>query len=306
MLHQQYILYRLRGISLVFLNTITTGKIQKELLFLRCKFICYVHEMDAAIEIATTAADLEIVLTNTDLFLACSHAVKNNLILNHQIKGEHISVLNTSLTDTLREKSGYKQSIAKFKKEKNISAEATIIGIAGNSEWRKGVDLFVPLVIVYFNLFPVSESTYFVWKGFDKSSDLYYFNSFDYKKFDKGNFTILLPHDNDPMSAMAFFDIHLLLSREDPYPLVVLEAASFGIPTVCFADGGGSPEFIESDCGYVVPYCDLVKMAERIHHLVEDKALRISMGLNAQRKVQARHSAENAMPAFMKILDENA
>ncbi|MEJ7589018.1 MAG: glycosyltransferase family 4 protein [Ferruginibacter sp.] len=303
-LHQLYILYSLRNFSFVFLNTITIGKIQKRLLFLKSSFICYVHEMGAAIEMATTPEDLKIVLAHTNLFLACSQAVKNNLVLNHQVSSKSIMVLNTSLPQTFRDKSAYMQSIDAFKQGNSIPEDAIIIGIAGNSEWRKGVDLFVPLIIVYFNLFPQDAPTYFVWKGFDKSSDLYYFNVFDYRKFNKSDYAILLAHDSDPMSAMACFDVHLLLSREDPYPLVVLEAASFGIPTVCFADAGGSPEFVESDCGFVVPYCDLIRMAERLHELVTNKELRTALGVNARTKLQARHGRKNAMPAFMKILEE--
>ena len=41
--------------------------------------------------------------------------------------------------------------------------------------------------------------------------------------------------------------------EEDPYTLVCLEAAALEKPYVCFEGAGGSPEFVEEDCGFVVP-----------------------------------------------------
>ncbi|MDH6063711.1 hypothetical protein, partial [Umezakia ovalisporum] len=38
---------------------------------------------------------------------------------------------------------------------------------------------------------------------------------------------------------------------------VCLEAASLGKPILCFDKAGGEPEFVEDDCGFIVPYLDL-------------------------------------------------
>src|SRR5205814_4023764 len=56
-------------------------------------------------------------------------------------------------------------------------------------------------------------------------------------------------------------DVFLLSSREDPFPLVALEAAQCGLPILCFADSGGMQEFVEGDAGYVVPAADVEAMA---------------------------------------------
>ncbi len=39
-------------------------------------------------------------------------------------------------------------------------------------------------------------------------------------------------------------DVHVLASREDPYPSVVMEAISAGLPTACFAGSGGIPDLL--------------------------------------------------------------
>jgi glycosyltransferase involved in cell wall biosynthesis len=301
-IHHRQILSRLKDTSHVFFNTITNGHIQKQLLFSKGTFICYVHELEAAIHIATSKEGLEIVLKSTDLFLACSQAVKQNLAVNYGVKAEAIEVVNYSMANVCREKKTYEAFIEAFKVKSNIPAGAVVIGIAASGEWRKGFDMFMPLVSVYFNLYPQSD-IYFVWKGFRHETAAAFFDLYDYRKFNNTGRVILLPHGNDSIETIACFDIHLLLSREDPYPLVVLEAASFAIPTVSFAGAGGSPEFIEEDAGFCVPYGDLVKLSQKLHGLAHDKETRNSMGIKARQKLWQRHAPENAMPSFIKILE---
>lgn len=171
----------------------------------------------------------------------------------------------------------------------------------GTNEWRKGFDLLIPLVTLYFQRFP-SANVYFVWKGFRQDKHNSFFDLYDHERSVYKNRILLLPHDEHSIAQMACFDIHLLLSREDPYPLVVLEAASFGIPTVCFADAGGTPEFVEDDCGFVIPYANLNAMAEKINVLVTDVALRNEMGLNCREKLVSRHDKKEALKNIIEII----
>ena len=58
--------------------------------------------------------------------------------------------------------------------------------------------------------------------------------------------------------------VHLLTSREDPFPSVVLEAMSAGVPTVAFEGGGGIPDLLaEHGAGASVPVGDVAGMAAR-------------------------------------------
>ena len=75
--------------------------------------------------------------------------------------------------------------------------------------------------------------------------------------------TFLGPKPN-PRDWFRAGDVFLLPSREDPFPLVCLEAAEAGMPVVCFAEAGGMPDFVEDDAGFVVPYLDVEAMAEAV------------------------------------------
>jgi glycosyltransferase involved in cell wall biosynthesis len=298
------ILFSLRGTSLIFFNTVSNGHILKKLLFLKSKHICYVHELEAAIHMTTSKESLEVVLKNTSLFIACSKAVKSNLVTRHAITENSVQVLPTPVERIYRNKKDHDAFIHTFMEHHKISTDAIVIGVVASNEWRKGFDLFLPLLSIYTSMFPASN-VYFVWKGFRKDTLSAFFNLYDYEKFALNN-CLLLPHGDDSIETMACFDIHLLISREDPYPLVVLEAASLGIPTVCFLNAGGSPEFIEEDAGISVPYGNLIMMADALHRLAEDSDLRHKMGDSAQKKIQERHAGKKAMPAFISAIEDMA
>ena len=93
---------------------------------------------------------------------------------------------------------------------------------------------------------------------------------------------------------MRLADVFVLTSREDPYPLACLEAATLGKPIVCFEQAGGMPEFVEKDCGTVVPFLRPDLLAVAVQELLINSAKRQLAGHNALLKVQSRHSVESA------------
>ena len=70
----------------------------------------------------------------------------------------------------------------------------------------------------------------------------------------------------DDMDAVfSAADAFALTSREDPFPTVVLEALSAGLPVVAFDRSGGIPDMLrETQQGDVVPYGDVTAMAAAI------------------------------------------
>ena len=62
--------------------------------------------------------------------------------------------------------------------------------------------------------------------------------------------------------------VHLLCSREDPFPSVVLEAMSAGVPTVAFEDSGGAPDVLrDHGAGVAVPLGDATAMVRQLRAL---------------------------------------
>ena len=99
----------------------------------------------------------------------------------------------------------------------------------------------------------------------------------------------LLPADNDQETFYKNTDVLFLSSREDPYPLVVLEAAAFAKPAICFKDAGGAPEFVLQDAGIIVPYLDILAVANALLLYQQTPALVREHGVVAKARLQELH-----------------
>ena len=109
------------------------------------------------------------------------------------------------------------------------------------------------------------------------------------QKLDLVDHVRFLGEAQDARSYFAAGDLFLLTSREDPFPLVCLEAADCGLPIVCFDKAGGMPDFVQDDAGYVVPFEDTKAMAEKLIVLCFNRDERVRRGAVARERVRARH-----------------
>jgi glycosyltransferase involved in cell wall biosynthesis len=98
-------------------------------------------------------------------------------------------------------------------------------------------------------------------------------------------------------------DAFALTSREDPFPLVMLEAGMHGLPTVCFESSGGGPEFIGEDAGCAVPYLDLEHFSAALRSLQEAPELRHRMGDSARLKVEREYSVAYQGPKLVRCIE---
>ena len=118
------------------------------------------------------------------------------------------------------------------------------------------------------------------------------------------NFTITGFIPNIPNNLLPF-DIFALTSREDPFPLVCMEAASQACPIICFEQGGGMPEFVRDDAGFVVAYGDTAAMAEKTVFLLDHAAERQQMGQVGQQRALDNHTIEATGPQFYQIIQSH-
>jgi len=105
-------------------------------------------------------------------------------------------------------------------------------------------------------------------------------------------FTGPLPHH---YYNPAVFDLLFLSSREDPYPLVVLEAGFMEVPAICFKEAGGIPEFVGEDAGWTIPDFNEDKAAETILSLYDQRQLIKEKGAHACNKSMNWHADGTAI-----------
>ena len=181
-----------------------------------------------------------------------------------------------------------------------IESTMQIVGGMASLVWRKGPELFVEVAR---RVLKTNPNTYFIWVGGKQSSAGYKELARDVRMLGLEKQLILAGEQVDIHSYYNAFDIFLLTSREDPFPLVCLESALAYTPIVCFAEAGGMPEFVRDDAGAVVPYLDLDAMAAKVSELLNDKSLQQRQAQVAHDRVLQMCTIEVAGPQIVKLLE---
>ena len=185
-----------------------------------------------------------------------------------------------------------------------IGADALVVGGAGTPDHRKGVDLFVQLAARASERLPGAD-LHFVWVGgAEDGADLPPLAR-EAQRLGLAK-RVHFPGATDrPRDAFAACDLFASTSREDPFPLVCVEAAAEGVPVLCFAGAGGAPELVEDDAGRVVPYLDVDAMADAIAALAADPGERRALGAAAAEKVRRRHDVDVAIPRVLEVIERH-
>lgn len=269
-----------RNIGLVYSSTITNGALQVRLKALGCPIVCHVHELAYSIEHFFGDRNLKQVLESTDLFLAGSKAVAG--YLEKRVPKDRVA-LAYPFIDT----EANRRAAARALPPLDLPEGTFVVGACGTISWRKGTDLFVQLARRV--LAATAKPVMFVWLGGPLDQGEYQHLRYDAQVMGIDDRLVFTGVVDSHLPYFNQFDIFVLPSREDPFPLVMLDAASLGKPLVCFAHAGGAPELVESDAGLIVPYMDLDAMAAAVLKLMEDPELRATLGEGARRKTWERH-----------------
>lgn len=278
----RFIVFFLRRekIKLILSNTLLNGDILEKLRSLNVPIITRVPELEYVIRNYWQYNLIQRTLRYSNHFIAVSQAVKDNLIKNHNIPTDKIDLCYGFVSQLHVNNNSHSENI---RKKMDIPDRALLIGACGNPEWRKGPDLFIEVarkIIIDKKI----DNVYFIWIGGNIKSVHYLEVKYELEKLSIYDKVYITGEVENPSEYYKCLDIFLMTSREDPFPLVNIEAAFFGLPIICFDKSGGSPEFVTEDIGFVVDYGDTNAMAERLIQLIENKELRKKLGDNIKKK----------------------
>jgi glycosyltransferase involved in cell wall biosynthesis len=96
-------------------------------------------------------------------------------------------------------------------------------------------------------------------------------------------------------------DIFVLVSQWEGIPLALLEAMSCGLPSICTAVGGIPDILSDTGAGYLVPPNDSDTLASRICELLDNEALRKTMGLRASQLVKEKYAIEDMADRILGV-----
>jgi glycosyltransferase involved in cell wall biosynthesis len=226
------------------------------------ELVAHIHELN--ITIKEYLHNFDKYIPQIDRFISVSNVVMQNLNLNWNI-------------DPLRNHLVYAFSdkiINKFKSDStSIDNDKVLqIGAAGHVNSRKGSDLFIQVAVYIKNYYP-DLKIQFTWVGYISYLQRLSVEA-DLEKAGLQEVVIFVGEQVEPEIYFEKFDVFLMTSREDPFPLVCIEVGKMGVPIICFEKATGTAEIITNGGGFVVPYLDCAAMAEKVIAYHNDDILR--------------------------------
>jgi glycosyltransferase involved in cell wall biosynthesis len=292
---------RLSKADLVYSNTLQNGSLLRALWRPGQNVLSHVHELEWWLGYRTAARDLGFTKEVTEHYVACSRVTLENLASTEGVPSEQITLCHAFITVDEVELAQARADRQATRRRLGISPDALVVGGVGTMDWRKGPDLFVQLAAMVTRRLP-KEDVHFVWAGGDADGPTRGGLLMDAKRLDLGDRIRFIGPMERPAQLFAAMDVFALTSREDPFPLVMLEAAAAGVPLVCFTGGGGAPEFAHPDAGRVSAYLDVACMADAVSDLLEREDERQRMGRIAAERVRKRHTVDQAGPVLVDVI----
>lgn len=284
--------------DLIFSNTIVNGKTLKDIRkhAPTTPIVSYVHELDFLIDQYFKKGKVQGSLQYSDYFLCGSKLVQKTLIEKYNVK-EPITKVVYSFIDF---KTNNKNKLVSdnLRAELQIPKEALIVAMAGTFDWRKGVSFFIKTAEAL-----QKEDVYFLWIGADNQEEINRIQ-YDLEKSNSRPKVLYIPSSPDYKKYFNLFDVFYLSSREDPYPLVMVDASSFGIPIICFKDVGGTQEFIDNKTGFVVPYADINSVADKIKYYNCNRNVLIENKEYIKEKSSKFHDVNNNAKIIIEFIEK--
>ena len=230
--------------DLVFNNTFANGLLLSQLGSSSVPVLCYVHELEFAIR-GMKPSVVRGTLEQTDHYIACSKAVKSVLHELFKIEEESVSVVNefVSLRD-LEESEQGKREVSSGDGAKPMPFH---VGVLANMDYRKGIDRFLCMLPEL----PArigSRQVRWTWCGNGAS---FYEKLVPRSSSEKVSF---IGPTSTPWKHISGVDLLFSFAREDPFPLVNLEALARKIPVAGIRGSGGIDELEEEGYAVTCPF----------------------------------------------------
>jgi glycosyltransferase involved in cell wall biosynthesis len=107
----------------------------------------------------------------------------------------------------------------------------------------------------------------------------------------------------DVPDLIAASQLYLLISHWEGFPRSILEALRGGLPVVATDVGGVHEAVIDGDTGFLIPEDGDALLADRLRLLVEDPALRATMGRAARTHYEAHFTFDRLVRESLALYE---
>lgn len=255
------------------LNSVATGLVLKQFHLAGFKTVCLIHEMQSALKILCAHGWINDYGLYADKVIFPADCVYQEFLNNGGNIVERSVILPQGFYkdfDSGLDHASKQQLLSKL----NIPAEAKLIIGAGSISFRKGTDL-LPLIAL--ELKKISKADYhFLWLGTsnDKQYEISLMDQIQRMNF--GNifhFMGYITNEKKYLDLISACDALALVSREDPYPSVMIEAMACRLPVVAFKGSGGAQDLLAEGRGFLVDYCDVHQYAKVLDSICLNSSL---------------------------------
>lgn len=106
---------------------------------------------------------------------------------------------------------------------------------------------------------------------------------------------------SEPRRYLPGFDVFVLPSRQEGFPLAVVEAMLAGVPVVASDVGSVGEAVVEAETGFLVPPDDPAALSERLRHVIADPELARKLGDSGRERARANFTAETMARSFEEL-----
>jgi glycosyltransferase involved in cell wall biosynthesis len=274
--------------ELAYINTVASGLVfillEQCNIHLQCDVITHIHEMEKVL--ASYPDEHAILKKHTTHWISASLESTKTLVEKHQLDTKVITTVSAFIQPVTKEDDSLNKLKNAARQSFGVDDNAFVIAGCGTVYWRKGPDIFVEAAR---RIKSESDREFeFIWFGDGPDLEELRADLSDEEKL----YIRFVGSKPDSNALLAMADVFFLPSREDPFPLVVLEAAQHGIPTVCFTEATGITEFVQSDAGISVDRIDAGLAADAIQSLMINTSKLRQLGNCAKERVLENYTSE--------------
>ncbi len=290
-----------RGVAVC--NTLAVGQFPEAFAEFHVEVLSWIHELPTFISLLGGDRSIEVIARASRTIMVPSQAVRAALAAQFRIDENRIKT-NFNGQDPRTLGLDRRSLRLQVRRELELPDDARIVLGCGTVDLRKGPDLFVNVarrVLLEEAEAGEEPGTWFVWVGEFIDETLRRWLLHDCRSGGLDDRIRFVGPRRTVTSYYMAADLFALTSREDPCPLVNMEAMESGMAVVAFSGAGGAPEVL-GDAGICVPYLDLAAMARAIRDLLADDPLRLEMGRRGRDRIRSRFTWTSFLHELLGIL----
>jgi len=240
----------------------------------------------------------------SDRVICVSEATRQNILEDRPSDTNRVQVIHNGITPP--EPSG--RSIAELRAQLGVPQDKPLVGMIGRISPWKGQEVFLEAAAL---VAAENPNCHFIAIGgvFDKEIQHLERLKQLHERLNLEHVAILHDFMSDAREMLAAFDLFISPSTSpDPFPTVILEAMSAGVPVIATAHGGPLEMVVDGVTGLLVPPRDAAALAAAINALLLDPQRRQQMAEAGRLRMQESFSLapflKNVQNVYTEILTD--